>query len=71
MRRLELSAAVLHVGTMGTKMYTNPGNLYAFDLPGSSSPDKLNPPPRPDPMLLRPDWKLQPSAAVTSAINNN
>ena len=40
-------------------------NLYAFGLPGGSSPDKLNPPARPDPGSLRPDWKLQPSAVVT------
>ncbi len=39
--------------------------LYAFDLPGSSSPDKLNPPERPDPGSLMPDWSLQPSTPVT------
>ncbi len=40
-------------------------NLYAFDLSGSLSPDKLNPPERPDPSSLLPDWELQPSAVVT------
>jgi outer membrane protein assembly factor BamB len=40
--------------------------LYTFDLTGSLSPDKLNPPKRPDPALLIPNYSLAPSASVTS-----
>ncbi len=46
------------------------GKLDAFHLPGSLSPDKLNPPERPDPALLTPDWSLQPSAPVTRSAND-
>ena len=45
-------------------------SLYSFAVTGSSSPDKSNPPERPDPNLLRPDWTLQPSAPVTQIPNN-
>ncbi len=52
-------------------MYGRNGtDLYAFALPGSLSPDKLSPPERPDPALLRPDWSLQPIAPVTQVPNN-
>ena len=39
--------------------------IYAFGLPGSQLSKSLSPPERPDPALLRPDWKLQPSTPVT------
>ena len=41
------------------------GNLYAFDLTGGLLSKKFSPPERPDPNLLRPDWKLKPSTPVT------
>ncbi len=43
------------------------GKLYAFGLPSSLSPDKLNPPERPDPSSLLPNWNLQPNPVVTPA----
>ena len=55
---------VLYSGAYGRDY--NQGGVYAFDLSRSSSPDKLNPPARPEPISLLPDWKLQPSPAVTS-----
>ena len=46
--------------------------LYAFGLPSEQMADKFSPPPpRPDPMMLSPDWSLQPYVVVTSTINNH
>ncbi len=46
------------------------GKLYAFGLPGAQLSENFSPPERPDPSLLRPDWKLQPSTPVTSMPSN-
>jgi outer membrane protein assembly factor BamB len=40
-------------------------NLYAFDLTGGAMAKKFEVPSRPDPRLLQPDLKLQPSTPVT------
>ena len=40
------------------------GTFHAFDLTGGSYSTSFEPPQRPEPNLLLPDWKLHPSTAV-------
>jgi outer membrane protein assembly factor BamB len=51
---LAVANGVVYAGSHG-------GGLYAFDLAGGLYSDKFSLPERPDPMLLVPDYSLQPS----------
>jgi outer membrane protein assembly factor BamB len=46
------------------------GNLYAFGLASEQLSSDFNPPERPDPKLLVPDYSLQPRAPVTTLSNS-
>lgn len=46
----------------------NTGYLYTFGLPNQQMSEKFKPPQHPDPMLLAPDWSLQPNKPVIPAL---
>lgn len=58
-RAATVANGVLYVGAESA--------LYAFDLSNSLSPDKLNPPQRPEPALLVPNYGLTPSGITSSS----
>ena len=52
----------------GTVYANTTGWVYAFGLPQQQMSERLNPPQRPDPASLTPDWSLQPNSQFTQPL---